>query len=161
MLVKKKFIDKFIAHIRKVQDYMIFLENNRDKLPFLIKEWELIRRGMQHDLKKFSDGFVRDYIKITNYRLNDNCKTPPDNIYECCERHSLSEKHHIKYHIKKGTIPSNLDICEMCCDWTACADRDGTDNTKFFLDELIKNVSFCKEREGDFLQILKLLKTYK
>lgn len=161
MSAKIKFIEGFINHIRKVQDYMIFLENNRDKLPFRIKEWTLIRRGMQHDLKKISNGFIENYIKITIFRMNNNSKTQPDNLYECCERHSLSERHHIKYHLKKNTVPSNLDICEMCCDWTAHADKDNIDNTKFFLEELVKNVSFCKEKEKDFLQILRLLKTHK
>lgn len=159
MSVKEKFINRFLTHIRKVQDYMIFLENNRDKLPFPIKEWELFRRGMQHDLKKFSNDFVWDYMKITDFRLNHKDETPPDNLYDCCERHSLSEKHHVKHHVKNNTAPSDLDICEMCCDWTACSDRDKTDNTKLFLEDLVKNVDFCRERKEDFMQILMLLKT--
>ena len=50
MDIKARFIDRQIEHLRKAQDNMILLEKNLDKLPFKTKDFEILRRGMQHDL---------------------------------------------------------------------------------------------------------------
>lgn len=53
MNFKNNFIDRQFKHIRLVQDNMILLEKNRDKLPFKVEEWELIRSCLGHDSDKF------------------------------------------------------------------------------------------------------------
>jgi hypothetical protein len=45
---KNIFIGRQIAHVKLVQDYMIFLEKNLDKLPFDVKEFDILRRVMYH-----------------------------------------------------------------------------------------------------------------
>lgn len=142
---------------------MIFLEKNFEKLPFKLKNFELLRRGMYHDLDKFSDDLIHDYLKITEYYKNKREGLPNKNIneealYNCCETHSNSSLHHLKYHIKNNSNPSNIDICEMCCDWAANSDRrNEKDYTKYFLEVLVNENEFCKNRKDDFLKILNLL----
>lgn len=50
---------------------MILLEKNLDKLPFKIKDFEILRRGMQHDLDKFSDSAAPRYLRIEEYKYNE------------------------------------------------------------------------------------------
>lgn len=77
------FIDRTVMHMRRVQDNMILLEKNRDKLPFKIKQFQLLRRGMHHDLSKFSDSFAEGYIYLTKYYFNrDNNRPVSNRIYE-------------------------------------------------------------------------------
>lgn len=62
--LEKKFIERFLFHMRNVQDNMLNLENNRDKLPFRIGKSRLICRSMKHDIDKFSANMVNDYFML-------------------------------------------------------------------------------------------------
>lgn len=157
------FIDRQIKHIRLVQDYMIILELNRDKLPFEVKEFELLRSSMKHDLTKFQEGFISRYIDIAEYKESKKLGLSTDmfdknTIYNVSEEYYKMEPHHMEYHHKNGTVPSNVDICEICCDVAANSDRNGEDDyTAWFLKEAVNNDVFIKNRQSDFLQILNLL----
>lgn len=50
---------------------MVLLEKNLDKLPFKIKDFEILRRRIQHDLDKFSDSAVPRYLRIEEYKYNE------------------------------------------------------------------------------------------
>ena len=67
--IKKNFIERQLKHIRLVQDYMFFLEMNREKLPFSIDEFTLIERSFFHDITKFSKQFVGRYLTIASSYL--------------------------------------------------------------------------------------------
>lgn len=164
--IKEEFIDRQIRHCRKVQDYMILLEKNRDKLPFKVKEWELVRRSFAHDVDKFSPKLVDGYMMVTEYFENKKKGLPnkltQDDVRPHYNKHGYTQSHHVKYHSKNKTCPSNLDICEMCCDWTAhCEMEDKVDNEEYFQKVLIYQETFCKEKKDDFLKILKLLRELK
>jgi len=156
------FIDRQIEHIRKVQDYMIILEKNRNKLPFKIKPFILLRRAMKHDLSKFSIKLIRNFIRIAEYFENKKFGLSNDHIdktilFECSSLHYLTEAHHIEHHIKQKTIPTDIDICEMCCDWVACSQRDGTADIIEYFETACKTCKFFMERKNVFLHILHLL----
>jgi hypothetical protein len=161
--IKNIFIDRQVQHIRLVQDYMIYLEKNRDKLPFEVKEFELLRQAMYHDFTKFSDEFAYGFIKIAEYYENKKLGLSNDHIdestlYKCSDMHYFMEPHHLEYHIKNNTKPSNIDICEMCCDLCANAYRNGEKNfTKYFLEVLVNENDFYRKNKENFLKILNLL----
>jgi hypothetical protein len=151
--LKKEFIDRQIKHIRLVQDYMLLLEMNLDKLPFKIDQFLIIERSFYHDLTKFKQNFIYRYLAIDEYRKNN---TPQkDNLFDCVAEYYESESHHMEYHYKNGTLPTNLDICEMCCDMAANSDRNGReDYVSWFLNVLCKKYDFFNQRKDDFVSIL-------
>ena len=61
------FFDRFLMHIRKVQDNMVLLEKNKDKLPFKIQKFSLFRRSLYHDLTKFSKKNIEYYSNFHKY----------------------------------------------------------------------------------------------
>lgn len=160
---KNIFIDRQIEHVRLVQDYMIFLEKNLDKLPFGVEEFDILRRAMYHDLTKFQEKFVHGFVAIAQFYENkkdgiSNEGVDEKHLYDCSNLHYHSEAHHLAFHLDKGTLPSNVNICEMCCDWCANANRNGEkDYTKYFREEVIKQHEFYTKHEKEFLVILNLL----
>ena len=153
------FIDRNIMHIRKVQDNMILLEKNREKLPFKIKEFELLRRGLKHDLSKFSKKLIKTYVESSNYYYNKekgfSCENIDfNNIQKIKNIHYSKEKHHP--HSKQNM--SKIDICEMCCDLSAVAwENKEKDYTKYYIN--IQRVKFpiLLKYDKEIIKILKLL----
>jgi len=100
---------------------------------------------------------MQNRISSTNYKKTKQLDTDIEPILTYCNW-SYSKK----YHLKQNVCPTNLDICEMCCDWTAHCDRDKEqDNTKYFRENLIEQFDFCKEKRNDFLEILNLLNSFR
>ncbi len=161
--IKNIVINRQMTHIRLVQDYMIILEENKEKLPFKIEDFELIRRAMLHDYTKFSNEQINGFIKIAQYYENKKLGIQDDSInktslYECSNLHYCSEPHHIEHHIRHNTTMSDIDICEMCCDIAATSDRNKQeDYTAYFLDVLCKQYEFFEQKKFDFLAILDIL----
>lgn len=55
---------------------------------------------------------------------------------------------------------TNIDLCEMCCDMDASAQRAGeTDNAKYFKDVLLKEFPVLEIHKDKILSIFKLLKS--
>ncbi|MDR3290158.1 MAG: hypothetical protein LBT02_02635, partial [Rickettsiales bacterium] len=52
---KKLHIKSIIWHNNIVVNLMVLLENNKNKFPFKINDWELVRRAVRHDFDKFED----------------------------------------------------------------------------------------------------------
>ena len=153
------FIDRNVMHIRRVQDNMILLEKNRDKLPFKIKQFELLRRGMYHDLSKFSRNFIKAYIDSSRYYYNVahglSCEDINiEKIKSIKNIHYLRERHHP--HFKKKM--TNLDICEMCSDLAAVAWENKERNyTDYYVNIHMVNFPMLDRYNNTILKILKLL----
>ena len=144
---KLEFVSRVIWHSRTTADLMLLLEMNREKLPFDIPEWELVRRGVQHDLDKFEDNFPE--ITISYYMdeiSNDDVEEINRRAALLKHNHGESCPHHIAYHIKNDIPFSNIDICEMCCDWIASSQKP-----RFKDDESSKSIEKMKEK---FLEIV-------
>jgi peptidase E len=158
---KKQFIARQIEHVRIVQDAMILLEANIDKLPFEIKNWQLLQRAMCHDLDKFYDHMAGNFCQIEEYHSNKRNNISNDHIdesklYDCCNAHYSTQPHHSKYHIDNNLDYSNIDICEMCCDIFAQSVRNGDiDGGKKYCVENIFNVDVLFKKHSD--KILSLL----
>ena len=154
-----KFIDRQIAYIIRVKDNMILLEKNRHLLPFKIPQFDLLRRGLKHDLSKFSKNSINAYIIAGEYYYNINRNLPTDHlnmeyVKTIKNRHYIKEKHHPHNKIKM----SNLDICEMCCDLSAIAWEFNEKNyTKYYLEKHIKDFPILEKYNDNILFILKLL----
>lgn len=157
---KEHFVNRLIKHIRRVQDNMLLLEFNRNGLPFDIEEWELTRRGMQHDLSKFNEELVEGFIKCDIFHRANKSKTKTDitwkDIFPYIEKHRKIEEHHA--HNK--TEMSNLDLCEMCCDLYAMTQEfKEDDHLAYFKNKLCKDVPMIKKYSKECIEILELLYT--
>lgn len=162
MDIKARFIDRQIEHLRKVQDNMILLEKNLDKLPFKIKDFEILRRGMQHDLDKFSDSAAPRYLRIEEYKYNEkngipNIEIDKEELYRCSNEHYETQSHHDIFHRINNTEFSDLDICEICCDLIAVSERDNTDIIKHLEEKIFPTKEIFNKRKNDILKILNLL----
>ncbi len=153
------FIDRTVMHMRRVQDNMILLEKNRDKLPFKIKQFQLLRRGMHHDLSKFSDSFAEGYIYLTKYYFNRDSNIKNDNI-DINSLRPIREMHHIKerHHPHNKKAMSNLDLCEMCCDLAAMAwEKNEINFTNYYLNIQEKKFPLLKKYNKKIIFLLKFL----
>ena len=156
------FIDRTIRHIRKVQDNMIYLEKNRQLLPFKIKQFDLLRRGLKHDTSKFSKKLINGYIIRTEYYHNLNNNLPVDNINlaemkKATETHYRQERHHSNYKTKM----SKLDICEMCYDIAAISwEKKEKDYTEYFLNTKINNFPILRRYKDNIVKILLLIQDF-
>jgi len=163
--IKEKFIKRQIKHTRLVQDLMILLEINKDKLPFLIRDnWKILNRGIVHDMDKFQEFNVNQYVKIKECRDNKRSSITNDYIdekvlYSCPKNHSLIQKYHTKYHKKNNKPFNNIDICELCCDIFANSlkNKDNTNGKQYCLNEFFPNTQFLKEYQDSVIKILDLL----
>jgi len=162
---KEQFIKRQMEHLRLVQDLMILLEINKDKLPFEIeKNWELLNRGMKHDLDKFREYNANKYTKIEEYYSNkrnclDNKYIDKNTLYDCSKDHYSTQRHHAEYHeINKETY-TNIDICEICCDIFANSirNKDETRGKNYCLTELFPMFTSLKEYQKNIIIILDLL----
>jgi len=155
------FIDRLIKHIRRVQDNMIYLEYNRKSLPFKIEKWELLRRGMQHDLSKFNKDLIKGYILTNEYFRNkrlgkDTSHINIEILKPYWDKHEKLEKHHPEF--KKEM--SNLDVCEMCCDLAAMSQELKEANyTNYFFKVLLKKIPMLEKYKIHIETILLLLET--
>lgn len=145
---------------------MILLELNREnELKFLkIKEWELIRRGMQHDLDKFEDNVANKYVELFKYK-NDNLLFTEEytrKIRKFVDKfHRKNQRHHIEFHLEKNKIFSDLDICEMACDALSSANKNGLkpeDSLKFYRSQKDTYYSCFKNYDHKYLFIFNLLR---
>ena len=160
--IKQQFIKRQIEHVRLVQDNMILLEINKDKLPFHIDDWKLLQRGMQHDMDKFQDNLVNDFAKIEEYHSNKRNNISNDYIdkltlYDCCDIHYNTQPHHQEYHISHNIPYSPLDICEFCCDVFASAKRHDNSATEYFLTNILPNNEMLQGEKDNVLYIFNLL----
>lgn len=152
------FLDRTIKHIRRVQDNLILLEKNRDKLPFEIEKWFLMN-CLDHDLTKFRPSIVEDYVATNEYFRNKKLGLSVEHIdYKKLQKawkiHEMENGHHPEY--KKEM--SDIDLCEMCCDISAMSQEfNEKDYTKYFTEKLIKDVPMLEKYEKDCIKILKLL----
>lgn len=129
---------------------MILLEKNLDKLPFKMKDFEILRRAMQHDLDKFSDNLVSGYLRIEEYKYNErngipNKKISKDELYKCSNEHYKTQRHHSVFYILNNSEFSNLDICEKCCDCMAVSERENSDPIQYFQEKVFPTNEIVKK----------------
>lgn len=153
--LEKKFVERFLLHMRSVQDNMINLENNRSKLPFKIHKNYLIHRSMKHDIDKFSANMVNNYFALFFKKYYKCFDDEYYKLVKLSDRHYQTQQHHF---YRNGMIPNNLDICEMCSDLDAIYLENNEENNKFFyLNRMIKEYPNLLEHNYNILQILDLL----
>ena len=164
---KNLMLDYRLKHIRLVQDNMLLLEKNLHKLPFKIKDFELMRRGMHHDLDKFSDKLANGYMEIeSNYQ---NRKKDPELFNQNEEKlkpirmlHWENNPHHALCHEKNCTEMSNLDACEFCSDLDAVSEIMGDSPKEHYMNEEYKRYpEIFKKQHENILKIFDLLKELK
>lgn len=152
------FIDRTIKHMRLVQDNLILLEKNKELLPFRVKPFELLKRSFKHDIGKFHPELVVAYQKIAEYQYN-NINVFPDELERYCDIHYCKERHHPAYHKKYNIKFTDVDLCEMCCDMDASAQRVGElDNAKYFKEVLINEFPILEIYKDKILNIFDILK---
>lgn len=152
------FIERTVKHIRRVQDNMILLAKNIDKLPFDIRWNELIERSMCHDLSKFSNDLFYGFVRLSELQRANKGKFDTSLKYEdfipFIQRHREIERHHP--HTKSELNP--LDICEMCCDLVAISQEFNEDDyTQYFKEKLIKEAPILEKYKDECLSVLVLL----
>ncbi len=160
---KQAYISRVISHSRTAADLMILLEMNRDRLPFDIPEWELVRRGVQHDLDKLNTDYANATVSMYVDELDDNDIEEIKKRKQNCHNHHEINPHHMAYHKLHGTIPSNLDICEMCCDFVASSQKPRFKNQKktpkeAFIEYVLNNEPELEPLRDNFIKVFDLLK---
>ena len=134
---KKGFLQWMFNHIREMQDNMILLENNLDKLPFKLKSYDLIRRCIYHDLDKFKKDKIDAYYNFYYYCVINDMESP-DSVEKIRKKHYSTNRHHPDFHLKTGKPFTNIDLCELCCDMLERTYCNYGDYTKQF--------SYCEEK---------------
>ena len=142
--VKKRFIEKNLEYIRTVQNNMILLEINKDKLPFHIEDWEILQRGMQYNLGIFHDYTINDFNKADNLNLHHK--------YQHCYAES-----NIPNNISNGFELSKLDICKICCDIFSISQKFRNNPLTYLSNNVLPNNKILKKNEKEILFILSLL----
>jgi len=164
-ILKEHFILRLLNHIKKVQNNMILLSKNLENLPFEIKNKQiLINRAIIHDEDKFSDKLIKGEFLIHEFWHNKRKNLSIEHINtkiikQTNNFHYENNSHHIEYHIKHKTTPSNLDIYEMCCDMSAISQELNIENyDEYFKKNLIKQYPFFKDNEKTFFKVFDVLK---
>lgn len=135
MLEKEKiFINRFLRHTRAVQDSMIFLEKNKDKLDFLdLDDFILFKRGLRHDIDKLENDLIEYYITMAEYYNMPNTIDKDKVILakQQIQKHYKTQRHHF---YTNGLEPNLVDICEMCCDIDAIATEQKEENNTLYFE---------------------------
>ena len=134
---KKEFLQWMFNHIREMQDNIILLENNLDKLPFKLKPYDLIRRCIYHDLDKFKKDMLDGYYTFYNCKYIEKTELPTS-VGIIQKKHYIKNRHHPDFHIKTGKPFTNIDLCEMCCDMLK--------RTEFIYGDCKKQLTYCEEK---------------
>ena len=160
--IKRNFLNIRLGHRDCVRDAMIFLEENKELLPFEIKEFELVERALYHDIDKFSDELVLLYFNHHRARICFGEFLNADFI----EKHYINNRHHLKYFkINKEEKITPVDICEACCDWFSLAylRNKKAENCINFFNEKVKETirDICSDEEiNQFEIVLNLLQDF-
>ena len=158
-IYKKAFLDRFLFHIRTVQDNMIILENNLSKLYLKIKPFQLLERSLYHDLDKLDPNLINAYIEYTKYYYNKNFGVEyifdRQNCRKKAEIHYKTQRHHF---YKNNKIPNIIDICEMCCDVTAISiEKKEENNTYYYKNYMLKKHKDIKNYNTIILFVFNIL----
>jgi hypothetical protein len=152
-------------HIRRVQDNMLLLENNLNRLPFRVRNFELAKRGMLHDSDKVTFR-IKNYFEIFKHfkfvreGIGDGGDIiSADMVQKYARRHYLSQRHHMEYHIKNKIPLSGVDICEIACDLYAIKEELGetAEKTESFVIGFCKKFSIGDAQRKKLLFLLNLL----
>lgn len=135
MLEKENiFINRFLRHTRAVQDNMIFLEKNKEKLGFLeLEDFVLFKRGLRHDIDKLENDLIEYYITMAEYYNMPNTidKDKVNLAKQQIQKHYKTQRHHF---YMNGVEPNLVDICEMCCDIDAIATEQKEENNTLYFE---------------------------
>lgn len=153
---EKAFIDRFMKHIRLVQDNMILLECNFSKIDFInIEQFDLIKRSMEHDLDKVQENLIENYISIKEYYDNANNTIDIDRIKNNILIHYGTQRHHF---YRNDMEPNDIDVCEMCCDVDAISvEQKEESNTLYFKNHMLKEYSKILPYKDQMLKIFHIL----
>jgi len=114
----------FIGNIRWHNDLVVklatFVILKKDMLPFVFNEWELLRQVVSHDFDKFADNYANAFVEWLPFYTKDRSVGIGDFLRKHgAHNHYETQRHHTRYHKVHNTIPTNLEIIEMVCDWVA------------------------------------------
>lgn len=161
---KHLFLQHYLKHIHLVQKNALILEKHRASLPVQLEEYAIIQRALVHDADKLTPPLLSGQLIFSELLYAKAHQLPHEHIDEETIRqtkllHYEANPHHIQYHVKRGSLPSDLDICEMCCDCTAIAIANHEeDYTRYFRRVMLHQHPFFASRQADFLAILNLLR---
>jgi hypothetical protein len=122
--IKEEFISRIIAHMRRFQDNMIILEINKDKLPFSISDFTLLRESFNHDIDKIKKNTIENQLKITNYwycyrnKIENENLIAKEEVEQINNEHYVKNDHHIEHYTDSEKI-SNIALCKMASDMAA------------------------------------------
>lgn len=108
--------------------------------------FKLIRRGLKHDLSKFSWPEAKSFAKVI-FKLkaqkygSEEYRNSLEAIRPALQRHYRLNRHHPQYHKNGFADMSELDKLEMICDWTAATRRHGDGN-------IMESIKVNQERFG-------------
>jgi len=129
-------IDNLVRHIRLVQDACLLLGTRLIRQGHTTFGRQLIARGFQHDVSKFS-GIEWKY-------LHSGKDVPKHSLKESIEHHQETNDHHPEFW---GGISEMSDICvaEMVCDCFARSQEFGTGLRDWFDKIAVKKYKIPKD----------------
>ena len=168
MKTREELIKHYVAmiskHSREVYNLMLFLLDNKEKLSLDLDDWDIIERAYKHDIDKINRDYVNAVIDVYYFSDTKN-STEMARLESTIREHKLEQPHHVQCHDKNCTPISDIDICEMCCDWVSSVKRhqivdDEVGAAKEFYFNRCEDFPILKEKENKFLEVFDLLNNY-
>ena len=112
------YMERTLRHIRRVQDYMLYLLKNHAEDLELDEDaqMQLLQNAMKHDLSKWRTVQFKPYCDKYERKLDN-----PEEFERAWWDHYTAEDHHYQ----GGGWIGRLEAIETCCDIQAMADEFG------------------------------------
>jgi hypothetical protein len=117
MLTPREHLDNLVRHIDLVREACLLLGKRLMDQGRIEFGKQLIARGFQHDVSKFS-GIEWDY-------LHAGKDAPKEQLELAIRQHTLANDHHPEFHGGVEQMPE-IAVAEMVCDWYARSQEFGT-----------------------------------
>lgn len=151
-------------HVTYVLQGATYLERIVATLPIRFEPFTLLQRARVHDADKLRPDMLAGGLLIQYHNKYKDIPLEPveqQQLQWTRMQHYLHNPHHLEYHLHRGSLPSALDICEMCCDMCAVSKLlNDADFTDFFNRILCPTHVFYQQNSAIFNEIMQKLQQF-
>lgn len=120
---KIHYLERTLKHTKDVLSLLMIIVKNKKELSFNINDYELVQRGLIHDVDKITKSYIEDIHQWFFYKEKLSLEER-QRIEKVLKNHKEKQRHHFDFHIINNEGFSNEDLCEMICDWISSIRKD-------------------------------------